>query len=550
MAARKNAKDGGPQAKRKKTGNKYQMPEPISLGTIITDSQKGQWKIGPSIGSGGFGEIYAAYSLAAPVPRQFALYPYVVKIEPHENGPLFVEKNFYMKYCRPDDLEKYRKRFKLKHLAIPNFVSSGSHDVNGIKHRFLIIPRYGESLQSVLLRYGKCLPLEAVYRIALQMLDVLEYIHMCGYVHADLKAANILFADGAYDRVYLVDFGLATKYDVQEVFKPDARKKHNGTIEYTSRDAHQGVSTIRGDLEVLAYNLIEWAGGKLPWNEEKTLKDCNKVHHMKEASIGDGTPTDFLKRCFPKSKTPPKPLADFIQLVVDLAHNAKPKYTSCSQLFEKALKQLGVSKSGGMGLAGHNLSPSSPSTSGPLVLAAKVDKRKKITATPKQAALPDTVPNTPEISPSTSIRTTRRTTQSELNATVSSIEEMPDGTYSKSLSGINVQIGTSTKSSQSRSGLLTDANFSPRVILVKINIDSNVNLNIETPSNKARKRTTSTITPPKGRAASTTKGRTTKQRSNRRNMPETSISASDDDIITFNVSDTSDEGNISKSVFD
>lgn len=80
MSTRKNTKGDGPAVKRKKTGNQYQMPESIPLGSVLTDSQRGQWKIGPSIGVGGFGEIYAAYSMAQPVPKQFASYPYVVKI--------------------------------------------------------------------------------------------------------------------------------------------------------------------------------------------------------------------------------------------------------------------------------------------------------------------------------------------------------------------------------------------------------------------------------------------------------------------------------------
>ena len=46
-------------------------------------------------------------------------------------------------------------------------------------------------------------------------------------------------------QIYLVDFGLATRYvtgsgDHKE-YKEDPRKVHDGTIEFTSRDAHKGV---------------------------------------------------------------------------------------------------------------------------------------------------------------------------------------------------------------------------------------------------------------------------------------------------------------------
>ena len=45
-------------------------------------------------------------------------------------------------------------------------------------------------------------------------------------------------------QVYLVDYGLAVHYtsDGQHrSYKEDPRKAHNGTVEFTSRDAHNGV---------------------------------------------------------------------------------------------------------------------------------------------------------------------------------------------------------------------------------------------------------------------------------------------------------------------
>lgn len=38
----------------------YKLPNPVPAGKILTDKTKGQWKLGKSIGKGGFGEIYSA----------------------------------------------------------------------------------------------------------------------------------------------------------------------------------------------------------------------------------------------------------------------------------------------------------------------------------------------------------------------------------------------------------------------------------------------------------------------------------------------------------
>ena len=46
-------------------------------------------------------------------------------------------------------------------------------------------------------------------------------------------------------QVYLVDYGLAYRYrpqGQQKEYKEDPRRKHDGTLEFTSIDAHKGVS--------------------------------------------------------------------------------------------------------------------------------------------------------------------------------------------------------------------------------------------------------------------------------------------------------------------
>lgn len=74
-------------------------------------------------------------------------------------------------------------------------------------------------------------------------MDVLEYIHSRGYVHADVKGANILMGTTKATQnkqVFLVDFGLASKITSDKEYKPNPKKAHDGTIEYLSRDAHKG----------------------------------------------------------------------------------------------------------------------------------------------------------------------------------------------------------------------------------------------------------------------------------------------------------------------
>lgn len=66
-------------APKKKGAKGYKFPDPIPNGEILQDISKKKWRIGPSIGMGGFGEIYSACEHDS-TPKKTSLYPYVIKI--------------------------------------------------------------------------------------------------------------------------------------------------------------------------------------------------------------------------------------------------------------------------------------------------------------------------------------------------------------------------------------------------------------------------------------------------------------------------------------
>ena len=180
----------------------------------------------------------------------------------------------------------------------------------------------------------------------MMVVQALKFIHEKGYTHNDVKAQNLLVGldkDNKND-VYLVDFGLACKYRDTFGFhapeEPDERKAHDGTLEYTSRDAHTGAHSRRGDLETLGYNMVHWAAGTLPWLTE--LEDPEQVNNISapklplmcfsqvesskkaymENIIG------FLSKCF-ESAYPPV-LEQFLEYVKDLEFDTDPDYEVCT----------------------------------------------------------------------------------------------------------------------------------------------------------------------------------------------------------------------------
>lgn len=80
-------------------------------------------------------------------------------------------------------------------------------------------------------------------------MDTLQYVHDHEYIHADIKGSNLMLGLISQAPVYLMDFGLATRYIDREgkhkEYRHDERRAHDGTIEYTSRDAHIGGIQIK-----------------------------------------------------------------------------------------------------------------------------------------------------------------------------------------------------------------------------------------------------------------------------------------------------------------
>ncbi|RLU25287.1 hypothetical protein DMN91_003380 [Ooceraea biroi] len=318
------------------------LSEPLPAGEILTDITQNKWRLGNTIGYGGFGDIYlASNDITLPVEQDAK---YVVKIEPHNNGPLFVEMNFYIRAARKHMIESWCNSQGKRRIGVPTYEGSGSHFYKNQRYRFLVIPRYGIDIGKLFLSHRRKLPTKLVNTLAVQMLDALEYIHSKGYAHADVKGSNILlsYGDGIgkeKSQAYLVDYGLAYRFRTSagehKPFIHDERRAHEGTLEFTSRDAHHGTHSRRGDLETLGYNIIQWLCGKLPWekddNETNLVMDPEEVHRQKDILLSD-LPL-FMNECFPHKKKPPAAIMKYMQYVTELGFETKPNYFYLRNLF-------------------------------------------------------------------------------------------------------------------------------------------------------------------------------------------------------------------------
>ncbi|XP_061084571.1 serine/threonine-protein kinase VRK1-like [Conger conger] len=314
------------------------LPPPLPTGYILTDMEKKQWKLGKIIGRGGFGLIYlASRRLDAPVPDDS---DFVIKVEYHENGPLFSELKFYQRAAKPESVKRWKMRRSSTFLGIPCYFGSGLAELNGTRYRFMVVDRLGTDLQKFCDQNGGRLKRLTVLRLGYLLLDVLEYIHENEYVHADIKAANLLLDQGDPSKVYLADYGLSYRYrpgGEHKEYRENPKKGHDGTIEYTSIDAHNGVApSRRGDLEVLGFCLLHWLCGRLPW--DSVLKTPPLVHEAK-AKLMANLPDSVMELSPPGTCT--GEVARFLLKVKSLGYKEEPDYQALRDILAEGRPKTG-----------------------------------------------------------------------------------------------------------------------------------------------------------------------------------------------------------------
>lgn len=135
---------------------------------------------------------------------------------------------------------------KLKHPNLPSII-----DVIEDDDSFIIVMDYieGNSLDKALLEHG-AQPQEYVIEWAMQLCDVLSYLHSCNppIIYRDMKPANIMLKpDG---NIALIDFGTAKTYEIDL-----GETTGIGTIGYAAPEQYIGSGLGRTDARTDIYCL-------------------------------------------------------------------------------------------------------------------------------------------------------------------------------------------------------------------------------------------------------------------------------------------------------
>eukprot|EP01130_Rhizamoeba_saxonica_P016983 TRINITY_DN7993_c0_g1_i1.p1 TRINITY_DN7993_c0_g1~~TRINITY_DN7993_c0_g1_i1.p1 ORF type:complete len:362 (-),score=47.10 TRINITY_DN7993_c0_g1_i1:14-1099(-) len=239
------------------------------IGWVVNE----QWEVTKEIGHGGFGSIYKATDVDDGTTV-------AVKTERRSN-----------KSYLDREIDAYEKVDG--EVGFPSMLWHGECDDLGAAGKkgscnVLVMDLLGPSLSDLYYANGKRFSLKSVCMLAIQMISRLEILHGYGIIHRDIKPGNFVMGrDKDAGLVSLLDFGLCSYYI-------NNKKKHipykenasfRGTHRYASINAHMKVEqSRRDDLEALAYVLIYFMKGKLPWQNIKVSKKKRreKIGRMKE----------------------------------------------------------------------------------------------------------------------------------------------------------------------------------------------------------------------------------------------------------------------------
>lgn len=153
--------------------------------------------------------------------------------------------------------------------GVPWMVYSGKQG----DYNVMVIDLLGPSLEDLFKMCNRSFSLKTVLLLTDQLLTRIQYIHYHSLVHRDIKPANFVMGTGkSAHLVNIIDFGLAKKFRDSRKAPHIPYKQDDchgvGTSLFAAINTHLGVeSSRRDDIESLAYMLIYFLRGTLPWRK-------------------------------------------------------------------------------------------------------------------------------------------------------------------------------------------------------------------------------------------------------------------------------------------
>ena len=285
-----------------------EQPDLLRIGEYV----KQRWKVVKKIGGGGFGEIYQGHDTAT--QEMIAL-----KLESANTSKQVLKMEVAV-----------LKKLQGNH-NVCQFIACGRND----RFNYVVMSLVGQNLAELRRSQSRgAFSIGTMLRLGIQILNGIEAIHDCGFLHRDVKPSNFAMGNtkNSSRTVYMLDFGLSRQYVNNEgnVRAPRAIAGFRGTVRYAAITAHENKEMARrDDLWSVFYMLVEFTQGSLPWRK---LKDKEEVGKFKKSYDH----VTLLKHL-------PANFKDFLSHIQGLRYVDKPDYNLMREICEDALRKRGIS---------------------------------------------------------------------------------------------------------------------------------------------------------------------------------------------------------------
>ena len=271
----------------------------------------GRYRLGKKIGTGSFGEIFEGTDI-------FDNSSVAIKLE--HNTVKYPQLLFEAKLLK-----------SIPGTGIPTMHWFG---IAG-EYNAMVMELLGQNLEDLFSYCTKNFTLKTILMITIQLIERIKHVHDNNYIHRDIKPQNFLVGkDSTAKAIYILDFGLAKRYrDEHTHIHIPLKENRNltGTARYASCNAHNGLEqSRRDDMESIAYVILYFFKGKLPWQGLKCKDKNEKYAKIKEMKMSmtpeklcEGFPIEFAK---------------YLAEVKKLGFEEEPAYKSYIQMFTNLFK--------------------------------------------------------------------------------------------------------------------------------------------------------------------------------------------------------------------
>jgi serine/threonine protein kinase len=225
--------------------------------------QVGQYVFIRKIGEGGMAEVWEAHHafLGSRVAVKFLLPEFARNRE--------LQERF---------LNEARRQAGLQH---PNIVRAVDFIENDGRNYFVMQHVEGVSLDDRLKKSEHALTIDEIHSICWDVLSALDYAHIQGIVHRDVKPANMLVDESG--RVLLTDFGIAKA--LREERSMTMTGTTMGTLDYMSPEQILATKNVDARADIYSFGCVLYSmlAGSPPFGSDATSPFVVQDRHVRAA---------------------------------------------------------------------------------------------------------------------------------------------------------------------------------------------------------------------------------------------------------------------------